>query len=75
MSGGEESLVHEALSLESVVTGLSLSLTHPVTSRPLGGGEGGGRVGLVRGGAGVVTEGCLGPPLSPGTGSGPPPLG
>ena len=32
MSGGQESLVHEALSLQSVVAGLSLSLAQSVTS-------------------------------------------
>ena len=74
LSGGQEPLLHETLSLPSVVTLLAAS----VSPRPAGRGEGRGWVGLVRGGVGwvgrVVTEGGLGPPLSPGTGTPPPSL-
>ena len=74
VSGGEKSLVHEALSLPGVVTGLSVPLTGPLSPGPLGRGQGRGGVGLVRGGARVVTEGGMSPPLSPGAGTGPPPV-
>ena len=77
LSGGQKSLLHETLSLASVII---VILTAPATvaPRPAGRGEGRGRVGLVRGGVGgalVVTERGLGPSLPPGTLTPPPPLG
>ena len=84
VSGGQEPLVHETLSLPSEVapsTPRAPAVFPPAVSpRPARRGEGRGRVGLVGGGGGmgggggVVTERGLGPPLSPGTLTPPPPL-
>ena len=74
VSGGQEPLVHETLGLPSVIT----LLAAPPRPGPAGRGQGGGRVGLVGRGVSrvgrVVTEGGMSPPLSPGAGTGPPPV-